>query len=446
MADKLTPKDHGERVALFRHALIGRLCAQSLARGELTEELKRLAAQHVRPPGSDTTRCFAVSTYEAWLYAYRARGLAGLKPQVRADAGHGQALSEAQRELLLAIKRERPKVSAALILRTLEEDGRLPRGLLRPVTLRRLYTAHGMSALQSRQLAGAEQDRRRWEAPQPNAVWHADVCHGPALTIHGKSVPLRIHALLDDHSRCVLAIRACSTEREVDMLELLVRAWRAHGLSETLYLDNGSTYIGDALAVACSRLGTSLVHAKPHDPQARGKMERLWLTLRRQCLDHIGSMASLHDVQVRLLAWLDRHYQNGPHSSLLGKSPRQVYEAGLPASRERITEAQLRDALTVENRRRIGGDGTLSIAGTLFEAEQSFLAGAKITVCRTLAEPSALPWVQYEGKRLVLQKVDVTANSTRRRDTRRRRGIDAIPFDPAGARLRRIVSDKGGQS
>ena len=32
-----------------------------------------------------------------------------------------------------------------------------------------------------------------------NELWHADVCHGPALAIDGRSVPLRIHALLDDH-------------------------------------------------------------------------------------------------------------------------------------------------------------------------------------------------------------------------------------------------------
>jgi hypothetical protein len=30
-------------------------------------------------------------------------------------------------------------------------------------------------------------------------------------------------------------------------------------------------------------------------------------------------MNSLHDVQVRLVTWLDRHYPVAPHSSLLGK-------------------------------------------------------------------------------------------------------------------------------
>jgi len=446
MNDELKPRDHAEAVALFRHALIGALCARgNLTHGELAAELRELSARPVLPPGADCTRCYGASTYEAWLYAYRQGGLDALKPKRRCDTGHGRKLNEQQCKLLLDIKRERPDASAALILRTLEEDGRLPRKLVRASTVRRLYAEHGLCAAKSRQLAGAARDRRRWTAPRPNVIWHADVCHGPALTVDGRSIPLRIHALLDDHSRYVLALQACSNERESEMLALLARAWRGHGLPEKLYLDNGPTYVGDALYTACGRLGITLVHARPYDPQARGKMERFWRTMRGQCLSHLGPMSSLHDVQVRLLAWLERHYQVAPHSSLLGKSPSHIYDNGVSAEqRDRITEQQLRDALTVEGRRRIRGDGTLTIAGQLFEAEQGFLAGARVSIFRTLAEPTALPWLEHEGKRLVLRPVDPVANSKRMRDTRPRRGIDAIPFDPPGAHLSRLLGKNGG--
>ena len=446
MNDELKPRDHTEAVALFRHALIGALCSRGdLTHGELAAELRALSERAVLPPGADCTRHYGASTYEAWLYAYRHGGLEALKPKRRRDAGHGRKLNEQQRELLLDIKRERPEASAALILRTLEEDGRFPRGQVKPSTVRRLYAEHGLSAPQCRQLAGSVRDRRRWEAPRPNLIWHADVCHGPALTVNGRAVPLRIHALLDDHSRYVPALQACSTERESEMLTLLVRAWRGHGLPEKLYLDNGPTYIGDALHTACGRLGITLLHAQPYDPRSRGKMERFWRTMRSQCLSHLGPMTSLHDVQVRLLAWLERHYQVAPHSSLLGKSPRQVYENGVSVEqRDHVSEQQLRDALTVEGRRRIRGDGTLTIAGQLFEAQQGFLAGARVSIFRTLADPTAPPWLEHEGKRLVLRPVDPVANSVRQRDTRPKRGIDAIPFDPPGAHLARLLGKKGG--
>ena len=436
MTDELKPRNHAEKVALFRYSLIGGLVAREFDHGELHAELGRLAQLAVRPPGSKLTHVFGASTYETWFYAYRKGGLEALKPRRRCDAGNGRTLNADQLELLLAIRRERPSASTSLVLRTLEEDGRLPRGLIRAATLRRIYAEHGLNAAQSRQLAGSERDRRRWVAPHPNAVWHADVCHGPAMKVGDQSVPLRIHALLDDHSRYVLAILASRSEREVDMLELLLRAWRGHGVCETLYLDNGSTYRGDVLQIACGRLNVNLRHARPYDPQARGKMERFWGTLRDQCLSHMGPMSSLHDVQARLLAWLDRHYLVAPHASLMGKSPSQVY---LAAERTRISEQQLRDALTVEVKRRIGGDGTLSIGGTLFEAKQGFLAGVKVSVLRTLADPTAAPWVEYEGKRLELVPVDAVANGSKHRKMRKATGtgIDALPFDPPTAYLNR---------
>ena len=81
--DDLTPKDYGETVALFRHGLIGELAirASLLDHGQRSEELRRLSAQRVRPPGSETTRCYSVATLERWLYVFKKGGLAALTPR-----------------------------------------------------------------------------------------------------------------------------------------------------------------------------------------------------------------------------------------------------------------------------------------------------------------------------------------------------------------------------
>lgn len=93
------------------------------------------------------------------------------------------------------------------------------------------------------------------------------------------------------------------------MLALMVKAMRDTGRRPgALYLDNGSTYRGEVLQTLCARLGVGLLHAEAEDPQARGKMERFWRTLREGCVDHLGTPRSLHDVQVRLLAFLGQHY------------------------------------------------------------------------------------------------------------------------------------------
>lgn len=435
MSDEIGPKDAAEEVALFRAQVIGPLlCRGVLPHGELAAALRELSEKHWRPPGSSVTRTYSVATLERWLYAYRSGGLAALRPIPRSDRGHARELSSAERELLLAIRRDHPKASAALILRTLEADGRIERGAVSASTVRRLYAEHGLDRRSLGQ--HSREPRRRWVAAAPNALWHADVCHGPALRIDGKSVPLRIHAILDDHSRYIVAIQACSTEREVEMLQLMVKALRLHGAPDALYLDNGPTYIGDTLRTVCGRLGIGLLHAKPHDPQARGKMERLWRTLREQCLDHLGTQPTLHDVQVRLLAWLDRHYLCTPHSALMGKSPTQVYEAAAPAP---VSETMLREALVVHGRRRVRRDGTLSVAGTDFELDASYLCGKLVTVGRCLLDPSEHPWIDHEEQRLPLRPVDAKANAKRTRKKRAKRGIDAVPFDPNQARLDELV-------
>lgn len=438
MNEPLKPKDPAETVALFRAQVIGPLlCREHGSHGELAQAFRELAAEPVRPPGCDVTRHFAASTLERWYYAFKRGGLEALRPQSRAS-GYALALNDEQRKLLLEIRREHPRVSAALILRTVELDGRLPKGMLTGQTLRRLYAAHG---LDRRTLGAADREpRRRWEAPAPNLLWHTDVCHGPALRVDGRAVPLRIHALLDDHSRFVVAIQACSTERESEMLALVVKAMRQYGAPDVLYADNGPTYVGDALATACGRLGVGLVHAKPYDPQARGKMERFWRTLREQCLDHLAGLGSLHDVQVRLLSWLDRHYHRTPHSSLLGKTPAEVYETGRRAP---MPDAMLREALIVRARRRVRRDGTVSVAGTEFEVKQGFLAGRLVTIGRSLLVPADPPWLEHEDQRHVLERIQLQRHRGRKPARPTRRGIDAVPFDPAGALLDEATGKKG---
>lgn len=435
MSDSIAPKDRGEEVALFRAQVLGPLlCRSAEDRGELAERLRELSAEPVRVPGSSVHRTFAVSTLERWYYAYLRHGLEGLRPRRPSHGKLAGALTEAQRELILQIRRERPAVSTSLILRTLEADGRLEAGQVSDATVRRLFAVHGLdrTSLSQRCIA----PRRRWEAATPMALWHSDVCHGPSLRVEGRSVPLRIHALLDDKSRYVIAIQACATERESEMLALFAKATRTVGVPKALYLDNGATYRGKALSTVCGRLGVAVLHAKPYDPQARGKMERLWRTLRAQCLDFCRDLGSLHDVQVRLLAWLETHYHRTAHASLMGKSPAEVFEAHTKTA---VPEAMLREAMIARGRRRIRRDGTLSIAGTEFETTHGYLAGRMVIIGRSLLVPTEMPWLEHEAQRLALRPLDPVAQGKRRRPKRNATGIDAVPFDPPTVMVDQLV-------
>jgi hypothetical protein len=107
--DRLTPKNHSEEVAVFRHGLIGELALRELDHGERSAALRRLSEQRVRAPGSEVTRCYSVPTLERWLYAFKRGGLEALAPRARTDRGRGRDLVPALRELLCDIRRERPR-------------------------------------------------------------------------------------------------------------------------------------------------------------------------------------------------------------------------------------------------------------------------------------------------------------------------------------------------
>lgn len=444
--ETLGAKDHAEAIAIFRAQVIAPLCVGKLSRGERAELLNALSGQAFTPPGADSSRTFAMPTIERWLYRYRRGGLAALKPVSR-ERGAALVLNDEQRELLVQIREQHPSASAELIVSTLEHDGRLVAGVVSPNTVRRLFRQKGLDK-KSIRAAARGSIRRRWQAACVNDVWHADVCHGPALSMDGRSVPLRIHALLDDHSRHIVAIQACVTERESEMLMLMVKALRLHDAPRTLYLDNGATYSGDALKTVCARLGIALAHAKPYDPEARGKMERFWRTLREGCLDHMGPQTSLHDVQVRLLAYLDQRYHVAPHASLMGQSPLVVYENGRSKQPAELTEVRLAEALTVHGTRRVRRDGTLELGGVSWETTVGFLAGRNVVIGRTLLDPTSDPWIEHEGQRYLLHRVDPIANSKRpraaRESHRAKRGID-VAFDPPSALLAAMLGRKAGE-
>jgi putative transposase len=412
---ELAPKDHAEAIALFRSEIIGSLTRRELDRGELSQALAELSQQRFRPPRAKSTKTYSVATLERWYYAYKSGGLDALRPSPRSDRGRCRDLTLEQRTLLTAIREEHPSASVPVILRTLVAEGRLAKDAISASSVRRFYQEQGLDRVSLRSGNGTRgKVRLRWQAERPGALWHADVCYGPALTIDGQSRPVRIHGILDDASRYILGLVAHHTEREIDMLGLMVQALRKHGPPDALYLDNGSTYRGQTLSLACARMGTALIHAKPYDAPARGKMERFWRTLREGCLDFVGSLGSLHDLNVRLWAFIDQHYHCAPHGGLLGKSPAAVYEA-TPRPVDAFDEDNLRKALTVHARRRVRRDSTLPMDGADWETDLHFLAGRLVSVSRCLIDPAEPPWIEHEGRRYPLHPVNPKVNAQKGR-------------------------------
>jgi putative transposase len=159
-------------------------------------------------------------------------------------------------------------------------------------------------------------------------------------------------------------------------------------------------------------------------------MERFWRTLREGLLDHLDRGLTLQQVQQRLDTFLERHYHCKPHSSLFGDTPAQVW-----GSRQTllVSEEQLRQALTVRERRLVSRDGVVHLDGQLFEVRQGFLAGRRLYVCHSLVEGlPAEAWVEHDAHRYPLQPLDRRLNGTVRREPHAAAPQQArTPFEPA---------------
>lgn len=146
-----------------------------------------------------------------------------------------------------------------------------------PRTLQRHFAALGLtrSALSASNVAFG-----RFEATHPNELWVGDALHGPV--IGGKKAIL--FWFLDDHSRLVTGHRWTHAEDTLSAESALRRGILSRGVPGTVYLDNGSSFVSKQLLRALAILGARLVHSRPGRPQGRGKIERVFRTVRDQFL------------------------------------------------------------------------------------------------------------------------------------------------------------------
>ena len=428
---KIPTPTHRERVALFRHGVIGDLLARELGRGELRAALQDRSKMRYRPPGATSTRRYSWKTLQRWYYEAKRSPMA-LVPASR-RRGHARSLTDAQREMLLQMRAEHRSAPIDQILSEAVRHGVFAEGAVSESTLARLFREAGLTRQPKRKAGrGTDVQRRRWAAKKPGDLWHGDVCHLVLPDVNGGKRTVLVHGFLDDASRHFTALVARDTEQERDMLEVLCGALLQHPPPRVLYLDNGSCYRGDVLALVCQRLGIRLVHAQPYSPESRGKMERVWRTMRTRCTDHLPGRATLHDIDLALWSWLDADYHRKQHASLMGATPRSCYLAG---KRGRpLTPKELATALEVTTRRRVKKDGTFTLDGTVYEVDGRHLFGQWLTVV-TDGLTGRLLRATCQEQPVRFGLCDPAANRTRKRAPAIEEQRSDIPFDPIAGLL-----------
>lgn len=371
--------------ALFRLSVLGPLVSRErLEHGELQQILRELAQREYAIPGS-RRRYLGEKTIQAWFYAWRREGIAGLVPKARTDRGQSK-LSPPIQEAILAAKRDNPRRSIRQIQRLLEAAGTVARDTLSRSAIHRLLQQQGLSRITGS--ASLPEEKRSFTAASAGAIWYGDVMHGPRVTLKGQLRKTYLVSLIDDASRLITHSAFCLGETALDIEGVLKQALLKRGVPVKIVVDNGAAYRAHTLQGICARLAIHLIFCRPYAPEGKGKLERWHRTFRDQFLSELDDrhVTHLDDLNARLWAWLEQVYHRTPHAGLDGLTPLARYQQDLAKIRSLGPLATRIDDLFLHRiNRYVRKDGTVSYLGARFEVPFE-LAGKTI---RLVVDPHA---------------------------------------------------------
>ena len=438
--------DHRQAVALFRYGLIADLVHLPPGSPGLYQRLREKAQGDYTIPGSRRTQV-AAETLRDWLKRYRQGGFEALMPKPRADRGRSRALAPAVAERLLTLKEENPHLSVAQLIRQVRASAEVPAELSLPAsTVHRLLTQHGLMNPPTELAAG--QDRRRFAFERAGQLWMSDVMHGPAVFAEGRRKrKTYLIAFLDDATRVIPFASFAWAENTRAFLPVFKQALLRRGLPERLLVDNGANYRSHQLALICAKLGIALIHARPYQPQSKGKQERWFRTLRAQLLTRLSD-ADQHSLQTlnrRLWGWIEGEYHHAPHRSLAGQTPLERWAECAAEVRYPEAALDLDEVFLFETKRKVQKDRTVSLEGVIYEVDAA-LVGQTVSLRYDPAASSARPLaVWHQGQPMGLARVlDAYANCfVKRQRPAGTLSVDSPPPNPPpGLSLRHLDTEE----
>lgn len=385
----MTDTPYRQALALFRYGLIAEFIQLPVGSRGLYARLRDKASVDYTIPGSTRTRV-APETLRHWLKDYRRGGFDALVPKGRGDRGRPRALPQAVADALVSMKEEQPGLSIPQLIRAVQQSGTFPESLvLPPSTVHRFLSRAGLMHKANPEVSA--QDRRRFAFAHAGQLWMSDVMHGPSVAIPGRGRrKCYLIAFLDDATRVVPYCAFALSENTQAFLPVFKQALMRRGIPQRLYVDNGANYRSQHLALVCAKLGVALIHARPYQPQGKGKQERWFRTVRAQLLARLSAADtdSLESLNRRLWAWVEGEYHQAPHRGLDDQTPLDRW--AMNGGQVRLPGHSLDlDALFLfEVKRRVQRDRTVSLNGTLFEADAA-LVGHTVTLRYDPSAPAA---------------------------------------------------------
>src|SRR5262249_7974321 len=158
----------------------------------------------------------------------------------------------------------------------------------------------------------------------------------------------------------------------------------ARGVPRSIYVDNGSAFVDEALKRAAAKLGIRIIHTTPYRPEGKGKIERFLETVRCQFLVEIGDgarIADLDELNRLSTAWVETVYPRRAHEGT-GQAPLDRWLAGAPFAQP--SPAQLAEAFLWSVNRQVRKTATVSLLGNAYEVDPFLVSRRVELVCDPL--------------------------------------------------------------
>jgi transposase InsO family protein len=358
-------KDIREKIALKRYQIISPVLAEP-ARAQNDYFRKQAGQEHDFPRYG--LRKISVSTFKSWLKKYRKRGFEGLKPKNRSDGGRPRRLDDSILKAIEVKCKAYPYWTVQKLYEDLCRQGLLGEPAVHYNTLLRVIKERQWLVVARR-----SDVRKAYEVDNVNDLWICDFMHGPQVQTPKRKVKAVLCAIIDDHSRMIVG-QAFSTSETISVLTLVLKeAFLGYGIPKRLYVDNGPSFSSQLLARSCAMAGISLIHSKPYDSPSRGKVERLFRTIRERFLSGLQPGISLEELNEAFWLWLQHDYHHKLHTGI-GERPIDRYNASVDrVPIRRLAKSELDEIFLIRHERVVNNDATISFKGCLYEVPAAYI-------------------------------------------------------------------------
>lgn len=308
-------------------------------------------------------------TVEIYRNAYRKKGKDGL-----IDHRHSnyRKLSDGQKDMIITLKKKDRWRSG----RNIRDYFNLT---VHRRTINSLFQREGLVRENSKRVKAII----RFEAESPNDLWQTDIMGKIAFKNLGI---LYLIATLDDHSRFVPAGRWFETQGKIHVFQVWYESLLKCGLPKAMLQDEGSQYKARARFGTADyewyakQIGVKLIWA--NSAQCKGKIERFWGFVQDDFVPEVINAKTITEVNGKWKIWLAK-YNYVFKSEYFGNVTRiSKYHP----SEKRLTQLELETLLTIEERRKVSRESTISLYGKRYIIPPGYIG------CRI--------WVKIKGNKL----------------------------------------------